>query len=82
MYFVIVTYRPEVNIKDWTKLSVAIREANKRVKWKDRVPYAYWKGNSEVSLQRKNFMRCNLSDKYDPMVRLYKQVYKYMSIHI
>ncbi|XP_010512465.1 PREDICTED: uncharacterized protein LOC104788418 [Camelina sativa] len=64
---------PEVNIKEWTKLSVAIKEANKRVKWKDRVPYAYWKGNPLVSLRRMNFMKCNFSDKYDPMVRLYEQ---------
>ncbi|KAG7629283.1 putative protein xylosyltransferase [Arabidopsis thaliana] len=64
---------PEVNIKEWTKLSVAIREANKRVKWNDRVPYAYWKGNSGVHRERGNLMKCNFSDKYDPMVRLYEQ---------
>lgn len=68
-----------MNIKEWTKLSVAIREANKRVKWNDRVPYAYWKGNSGVHPVRGNLMKCNFSDKYDPMVRLYEQVY--MSIH-
>ena len=68
-------YRPEVNIKEWNKLSVAIKEGNKMVKWKDRVPYAYWKGNPMVSIARRNFMTCNVSDKYDPMVRLYVQVY-------
>ncbi|KAF2616628.1 hypothetical protein F2Q68_00041862 [Brassica cretica] len=66
---------PEVNIKEWNKLSVAIKEGNKKVKWKDRVPYAYWKGNPMVSIARRNFMTCNVSDKYDPMVRLYVQHY-------
>ncbi|CAA7012810.1 unnamed protein product [Microthlaspi erraticum] len=42
------------DIKEWKKLSVAIREANERVKWKDRLPYAHWKGNSYVSLERRN----------------------------
>ncbi|KFK35325.1 hypothetical protein AALP_AA5G269900 [Arabis alpina] len=64
---------PEVNIKEWNKLSIAIREGNKRIKWEDREPYAYWKGNSHVSLERRNLMTCNFSDKYDPMVRLYDQ---------
>ncbi|WZZ82404.1 hypothetical protein YC2023_102976 [Brassica napus] len=65
---------PEVNIKEWKKLSVALQEGNRRVKWKDRIPYAYWKGNPHVSTPiRKELMRCNFSDKYDPMVRLYAQ---------
>ncbi|XP_010559090.1 PREDICTED: O-glucosyltransferase rumi homolog [Tarenaya hassleriana] len=64
---------PELNIKAWNKLSEAIEEGNKRVKWKDRVPYAYWKGNPRVSPSRKDLMRCNFSDKYDPMVHLYAQ---------
>ncbi|CAN8280539.1 unnamed protein product [Cochlearia groenlandica] len=67
---------PEVNIKEWRKLSLAIREANERLQWKDRIPYAHWKGNSHVSWDRSNLMKCNSSvDKYydDPMVRLYDQ---------
>jgi len=53
---------------------VALKEGNKKVKWEDRVPYAYWKGNPHVSPIRGDLMRCNFSDKYDPMVRLYVQV--------
>ena len=64
-----------MNVKEWTTLQVAIREANERVRWKDRVPYAHWKGNSYVSPERRNLMQCNFSDKYDPMVHLYEQVY-------
>ncbi|KAL0714938.1 hypothetical protein Bca4012_021917 [Brassica carinata] len=71
---------PEVNIKEWKKLSVALQEGNKRVKWKDRIPYAYWKGNPYVSTPiRKDLMRCNFSDKYDPMVRLYTQDWRSVS---
>lgn len=64
---------PELNIKEWNKLSAALKEGNKKVKWEDRVPYAYWKGNPHVSPIRGDLMRCNFSDKYDPMVRLYVQ---------
>nr|VDD10192.1 unnamed protein product [Brassica rapa] len=64
---------PEVNVKEWTTLQVAIREANERVRWKDRVQYAHWKGNSYVSQERRDLMQCNFSDKYDPMVHLYEQ---------
>ncbi|CAH8303033.1 unnamed protein product [Eruca vesicaria subsp. sativa] len=64
---------PELNIKEWNKLSVALQEGNKKVEWKDRIPYAYWKGNPNVSPIRGELMRCNVSDKYDPMVRLYIQ---------
>lgn len=62
---------------------MALKEGNKRVKWEDRVPYAYWKGNPHVSPIRADLMRCNFSDKYDPMVCLYVQVYIhiYMSIY-
>ncbi|XP_010473803.1 PREDICTED: O-glucosyltransferase rumi homolog [Camelina sativa] len=67
---------PEVNLKEWNKLSEAIKEGNKKVKWEDRVPYAYWKGNPMVSISRRNFMKCNFSDKYNPMVRLYVQDWK------
>ncbi|KAG2250082.1 hypothetical protein Bca52824_089710 [Brassica carinata] len=50
---------PEVNVKEWTTLQVEIREANERVRWKDRVPYAHWKGNSYVS--RKEETSCNVT---------------------
>lgn len=64
-----------MNVKEWITLQVAIREANERVRWKDRVPYAHWKGKSYVSQERRDLMQCNFSDKYDPMVHLYEQVY-------
>ncbi|CDY48931.1 BnaA09g39060D [Brassica napus] len=73
---------PELNIKEWNKLSVALKEGNKRVKWEDRIPYAYWKGNPNVSPVRGELMRCNFSDKYDPMVRLYVQLCNILIINM
>ncbi|CAN1157434.1 Protein O-glucosyltransferase 1 [Linum perenne] len=42
-------FRAEVNIKPWKSLASDIIEKNKKNKWEDRVPYAYWKGNPKVS---------------------------------
>ncbi|KAJ4824891.1 hypothetical protein Tsubulata_007201, partial [Turnera subulata] len=53
---------------DWT-----FWEGNKRIKWKERAPYAYWKGNPYVTRNRQQMMRCNVSDKYDWKARLYQQ---------
>lgn len=55
-----------------------IEEGNKRTKWKERVPYAYWRGNPNVSPIRKELMTCNVSDKNDWNTRLYVQVIKYL----
>jgi len=43
-------------------------------KWKDRVPYAYWKGNPNVAATRKNLLKCNATSKDDWNTRLYIQV--------
>ncbi|XP_017973857.1 PREDICTED: O-glucosyltransferase rumi homolog [Theobroma cacao] len=64
---------PEVNVMPWEQMLSAIKNGSKRIKWEDRVPYAYWKGNPYVSLERKDFWKCNLSNKYDWNVRLYEQ---------
>eukprot|EP00257_Ricinus_communis_P024399 XP_015584593.1 uncharacterized protein LOC8261854 [Ricinus communis] len=50
-----------------------ITKGSKRKKWKDRVPYAYWKGNPYVSANRGDLMTCNVSDKHDWNARLYAQ---------
>ncbi|KAJ4954178.1 hypothetical protein NE237_031010 [Protea cynaroides] len=63
----------EVNIKPWEYLLKKLREGNERIKWIDREPYAYWKGNPDVALKRQELMKCNVSDKQDWNARLYKQ---------
>lgn len=66
--------RAEINIKPWRSLLPSIKEGNKRTKWKDRIPYAYWKGNPHVASTRKDLLKCNVSEKNDWNTRLYIQV--------
>ncbi|KAF5946297.1 hypothetical protein HYC85_016525 [Camellia sinensis] len=56
---------PELQIKPWEALIKDLEEGNQRVKWIDRIPYAYWKGNPRVSLVRKELLKCNLTDQQD-----------------
>ncbi|KAK9202362.1 hypothetical protein WN944_017572 [Citrus x changshan-huyou] len=63
----------ETNIRPWSNVLKDIEEGNKRTKWKERVPYAYWRGNPNVSPIRKELMTCNVSDKNDWNTRLYVQ---------
>ncbi|KAM7275791.1 hypothetical protein ACFE04_017657 [Oxalis oulophora] len=64
---------PEVKISPWESMLRKIKEESKKTKWKDRVPYAYWKGNFRVAQTRKDLMRCNPWDKIDWNARLYAQ---------
>ncbi|XP_030928223.1 protein O-glucosyltransferase 1-like [Quercus lobata] len=64
---------PELDIKPWRTTLVALKEGNKRIKWKDRKPYAFWKGNPYVSKKREELLKCNVPNKNDWNVRLYIQ---------
>ncbi|KAI3929980.1 hypothetical protein MKW98_004134 [Papaver atlanticum] len=64
---------PEINIKPWNILSKEIKEGNKKTKWMDRIRYAYWKGNPSVAPNRREFIKCNVSEKHDWNARLYAQ---------
>ena len=66
--------RPEVNIKPWDNLLNELREGNKRTRWMNREPYAYWKGNPAVAETRQDLLKCNLTDQQDWNARLYAQV--------
>ncbi|XP_044961878.1 O-glucosyltransferase rumi-like [Hordeum vulgare subsp. vulgare] len=50
---------PEVNIRPWAPLMEELVRENARVPWEDREPYAFWKGNTDVSEVRKDLFRCN-----------------------
>jgi hypothetical protein len=65
--------RAETNIKPWKIVLEGMVEGNKKIKWQDREPYAYWRGNPHVSPNREDLMKCNVSDKYDWLARLYEQ---------
>ncbi|EOY13660.1 Uncharacterized protein TCM_032294 [Theobroma cacao] len=69
----VVKKRAEVNIMPCEHMLSAIKNGNKRIKWEDRIPYAYWKGNPYNSLERKDLRKCNFSNKYEWNVRLYIQ---------
>ncbi|KAL5230879.1 hypothetical protein ABZP36_029655 [Zizania latifolia] len=60
---------PEVNIRPWAPLLAEVAEENARLPWPEREPYAYWKGNPNVSPLRGELLRCNDSQT----TRLYRQ---------
>ncbi|KAL7147466.1 hypothetical protein ABFS83_06G109500 [Erythranthe nasuta] len=64
---------PEINIKPWEGLSKDLKEGNRRRKWTERDPLAYWKGNPKVAATRMNLLKCNVSDKHDWNARVYAQ---------
>lgn len=64
---------PEINIKPWAGLLKDLNEGNKRIRWMDREPYAYWKGNPAVAETRQELMKCNVSDNQDWNARVYAQ---------
>lgn len=74
MGFTFYLIRAEVNIKPWAKSMVAIQEGNKMTPWKDRVAYAYWRGNPNVAPTRRDLLTCNVSDQQDWNTRLYINV--------
>ncbi|XP_058082744.1 uncharacterized protein LOC131230787 isoform X3 [Magnolia sinica] len=64
---------PELNIEPWETLSKNLKEGNERLRWIDREPYAYWKGNAIVASKRQQLLKCNVSNTHDWNARLYAQ---------
>ncbi|XP_059667081.1 uncharacterized protein LOC132312644 isoform X2 [Cornus florida] len=64
---------PETNIKPWDALLRDLNEGNKRRRWLNREPYAYWRGNPNIAANRMDLIKCNVSDKQDWNARLYIQ---------
>ncbi|KAM7273786.1 hypothetical protein ACFE04_028450 [Oxalis oulophora] len=63
----------EINIQPWEHLLEDLKEGNKKTKWIEREPYAYWKGNPVVAATREDLMKCNVSEEQDWNARLYQQ---------
>ncbi|XP_057805626.1 uncharacterized protein LOC131020671 [Salvia miltiorrhiza] len=61
----------ELNIQPWSSFLKEMKQGMDNLKWEDRVPYAYWKGNHKVSSQRYQLMQCNLTRQNDWNARLY-----------
>lgn len=68
-------------MKPWEFLSKDLKEGNTRMKFADREPYAFWKGNPFVAPHRLDLLKCNVTDKEDWNARLYIQV-KHSSVFI
>lgn len=66
--------RPEINIKPWEELKEDIKEGNGRMKWEDREPYAFWKGNSKLSYARHDLAKCNTTDEHDWKAQILEMV--------
>ncbi|XP_051123038.1 uncharacterized protein LOC127245925 [Andrographis paniculata] len=65
----------EINIKPWGSLAGELKEGNRRMKWEERQPYAYWKGNPQVSQTRLDLLDCNITSapNFDYKARIYNQ---------
>ncbi|XP_068645511.1 uncharacterized protein [Aristolochia californica] len=64
---------PEINIKPWEPLQKELKEGNERIKWIDRKPYAYWKGNPVVARTRMDLLKCNVTETQEWNARVYAQ---------
>ncbi|KAK8997823.1 hypothetical protein V6N11_012360 [Hibiscus sabdariffa] len=53
----------ETNIRPWGNLLEEMKKGNQRTQWKERVPYAYWRGNPSVVPTRNDLMKCNVTDQ-------------------
>ncbi|XP_057496567.1 uncharacterized protein LOC130781378 isoform X1 [Actinidia eriantha] len=62
---------PELQIKPWEMLRKELEGGNNRVKWEERKPKAYWKGNTRVCAVRKELLKCNVSEEQDWGALLY-----------
>lgn len=52
-----------------------IEEGNKKMKWEDRIPYAFWKGNPTTSRVRQKLVNCNASHQHDTYAHIYDLVF-------
>ncbi|XP_019192426.1 PREDICTED: O-glucosyltransferase rumi-like [Ipomoea nil] len=50
---------PELKIRPWEVLKKELQDSNEARKWEDREPFAYWKGNTKLSLARRDLAKCN-----------------------
>ncbi|KQK03373.2 O-glucosyltransferase rumi [Brachypodium distachyon] len=50
---------PELSIRPWAPLMEDFVRENKALPWRNRQPYAFWKGNPEVSDVRRDLFKCN-----------------------
>ncbi|XP_068651147.1 uncharacterized protein [Aristolochia californica] len=64
---------PEIHIKPWVLLQKELEEGNKNIKWVEREPFAFWKGNPSTSSNRMDLLKCNVSKNKDWNARVFAQ---------
>jgi hypothetical protein len=65
---------PEVGIRPWTPMLAEVERENHRVRWSQREPHAFWKGNPDRYHIRHDLMKCNVSNGKEWNARLFNQV--------
>eukprot|EP01018_Ginkgo_biloba_P033712 Gb_29551 [translate_table: standard] len=63
----------EISIRPWDGLLNDIYVGTQKLKWEDRDPTAYWKGNPFVAPEREDLLKCNVSETQDWNARVYIQ---------
>lgn len=64
-----------MNVQPWEVEFKSIKKGSDAIKWKDRVKFAYWKGNPDVaSPLRMALMSCNDTEKWQ--AQIFRQVPK------
>lgn len=65
---------PETDIRPWTEELENIYKASKSMKWENRDPSAFWKGNPDVgSPIREELLKCNSSEEHDWRAQIFRQ---------
>lgn len=55
-------------------LKEKLAEGNRKIEWKNREPYAYWKGNTLLGAARRDLVKCNATSKKDTKARIFHMV--------
>ncbi|XP_071722065.1 uncharacterized protein, partial [Rutidosis leptorrhynchoides] len=65
---------PEVHVSPWESMLSKIEKESSKVEWSERLPSAYWKGNTAVSRSRRDLIKCNSTrGRYHWNARVYQQ---------
>ncbi|MCO5561458.1 hypothetical protein L7F22_015079 [Adiantum nelumboides] len=67
-------HRPQIDLPPWTEEVQSIYNSSQTLKWEDRKPNAYWKGNPDVgSKDREDLLKCNKTNGSDWGAEIYRQ---------
>ncbi|KAK9059566.1 hypothetical protein SSX86_020270 [Deinandra increscens subsp. villosa] len=59
----------EVNLGPWDEEFKSIKQGSQKTSWKNKLPYAYWKGNPDVNSRvREKLLSCNDTNKWGAQI--------------